>query len=397
MSVHSSPSKLQVALLAMLVLFSPLAIDIYLPALPQISETFHVEHALAQDTITWFLFAMGVGQLFAGPLADKLGRRTVALGGISIYAVSACLAWAAQSIDMMLMARLLQGLGACATSVAAFATVRDLFGPEKSGKMISYLNGAICFIPALAPILGSWLTQEFGWRSNFSFMAGFAVIVGAILFFQMKETNPATEKVAVFKFERYWSVLKTPSFIFHASLCLMAMGVIISYVTSAPIILIENLGLDMDEFTFWFGLNAVFNITAAFTAPKFMDRFGTYKTLVVGILLLGLAGALMLVLANQATALAFMFPIFLSSVGFAWILGASAGKALEPFGDRAGTAAALLGLFQMSGSGLLVGTMQRLQLEPQVMIALQMFLIVPALFVLFGKAGKSWHGALKQA
>lgn len=397
MSVHSSPSKLQVALLAMLVLFSPLAIDIYLPALPQISETFHVEHALAQDTITWFLFAMGVGQLFAGPLADKLGRRTVALGGISIYAVSACLAWAAQSIDMMLMARLLQGLGACATSVAAFATVRDLFGPEKSGKMISYLNGAICFIPALAPILGSWLTQEFGWRSNFSFMAGFAVIVGAILFFQMKETNPATEKVAVFKFERYWSVLKTPSFIFHASLCLMAMAVILAYVTSAPVVLMENLGLSMNEFTFWFGINAAFNIIAAFTAPKFMDRFGTYKTLVVGILLLGLAGALMLVLANQATALAFMFPIFLSSVGFAWILGASAGKALEPFGDRAGTAAALLGLFQMSGSGLLVGTMQRLQLEPQVMIALQMFLIVPALLVLFGKAGKSWHGVLKQA
>lgn len=397
MSVHSSPSKLQVALLAMLVLFSPLAIDIYLPALPQISETFHVEHALAQDTITWFLFAMGVGQLFAGPLADKLGRRTVALGGISIYAVSACLAWAAQSIDMMLMARLLQGLGACATSVAAFATVRDLFGPEKSGKMISYLNGAICFIPALAPILGSWLTQEFGWRSNFSFMAGFAVIVGAILFFQMKETNPATEKVAVFKFERYWSVLKTPSFIFHASLCLMAMAVILAYVTSAPVVLMENLGLSMNEFTFWFGINAAFNIIAAFTAPKFMDRFGTYKTLVVGILLLGLAGALMLVLANQVTALAFMFPIFLSSVGFAWILGASAGKALEPFGDRAGTAAALLGLFQMSGSGLLVGTMQRLQLEPQVMIALQMFLIVPALLVLFGKAGKSWHGVLKQA
>ena len=295
------------------------------------------------------------------------------------------------------MARLLQGLGACATSVAAFATVRDLFGPEKSGKMISYLNGAICFIPALAPILGSWLTQEFGWRSNFSFMAGFAVVVGAILFFQMKETNPATEKVAVFKLERYWSVLKTPSFVFHASLCLMAMAVILAYVTSAPVVLMESLGMSMNEFTFWFGINAAFNIIAAFTAPKFMDRFGTYKTLVVGILLLGLAGALMLVLANHATALAFMFPIFLSSVGFAWILGASAGKALEPFGDRAGTAAALLGLFQMSGSGLLVGTMQRLQLEPQVMIALQMFLIVPALFILFGKAGRSWHGVLKQA
>lgn len=143
-AMPSQVSKQQMVLLTLLVLFSPLAIDIYLPALPQISQAFHVEHALAQDTITWFLFAMGVGQLFAGPLADKYGRRTVALGGISIYALSALLAWSAQSIEWMLMARLLQGLGACATSVAAFATVRDLFGPQRSGKMISYLNGAIC-------------------------------------------------------------------------------------------------------------------------------------------------------------------------------------------------------------------------------------------------------------
>lgn len=392
-----SNSKFQVALLAMLVLFSPLAIDIYLPALPQISSAFHVEHALAQDTITWFLFAMGVGQLFAGPLADKLGRRTVALGGIFIYALSACLAWAAQSIEWMLVARLLQGLGACATSVAAFATVRDLFGPEKSGKMISYLNGAICFIPALAPILGSWLTQQFGWRSNFSFMAGFAVVVGTLMLVFMKETNPATEKQAVFKFERYWSVISTPSFLFHASLCMMAMAVILAYVTSAPVVLMEKLGLSMNEFTYWFGLNAVINIVSAFTAPKFMEKFGTHKTLVVGIGTLGLAGIVMFIMAEQQSAMAFMVPIFMSSVGFAWILGAAAGKALEPFGDRAGTAAALLGLFQMSGSGLLVGTMQRIGLEPQYMIALQMWIIVPALLVLFAKVGRSWHGVTAKA
>ena len=164
MHTSNPPQKTQMILLTLLVLFSPLAIDIYLPALPLISEAFHVEHALSQGTITWFLFAMGVGQLFAGPLADKLGRRTVALCGIGIYGLSALLAWGAQNIEWMLTARMLQGLGACATSVAAFATVRDIFGPEKSGRMISYLNGAICFIPALAPILGSWLTQQFGWR-----------------------------------------------------------------------------------------------------------------------------------------------------------------------------------------------------------------------------------------
>lgn len=386
-------SKMQMALLTMLVLFSPLAIDIYLPALPLISETFHVEHALSQDTITYFLFAMGIGQLFAGPLADKIGRRTVALGGISIYAMSACLAWAAQSIEWMLVARLLQGFGACATSVAAFATVRDIFGPKKSGKMISYLNGAICFIPALAPILGSWLTQQFGWRSNFSFMAGFAVLAGLAILLKMKETNPATEKQAVFKLSRYWAVLKTPTFIFHASLCMLAMSVILAYVTSAPVVLMEKLGLSMNEFTYWFGINAAINIAAAFSAPKFMDKFGTHKTLLVGISTLTIAGLVMFLLAEQATAFSFMFPIFMSSVGFAWILGASAGKALEPFGDKAGTAAALLGLFQMSGSGFIVGSMQRLSLEPQMMIALQMWLIAPALLILFSKAGRDWHYA----
>ncbi|WP_251768840.1 MULTISPECIES: multidrug effflux MFS transporter [unclassified Vibrio] len=385
---------MQMVLLTLLVLFSPLAIDIYLPALPQISQAFHVEHALAQDTITWFLFAMGVGQLFAGPLADKVGRRTVALGGISIYALSALLAWGAQNIEWMLAARLLQGLGACATSVAAFATVRDIFGPQKSGKMISYLNGAICFIPALAPILGSWLTQQFGWRSNFSFMAGFAMVALVAMCIGMKETNPAPSKEPVFRPSRYMAVLKTPSFIFHASLCMLAMAVILAYVTSAPVVLMENLGLSMNEFTLWFGINAVINIAACMTAPKFMDKYGTHKTLVVGIMTLGLGGVVMLVMAQQQSALAFMLPIFLSSVGFAWVLGAAAGKALAPFGDKAGTAAALLGLFQMSGSGLVVGTVQRLGMEPQVMIAVQMFIIVPGIFVLMSKAGKKWHAAI---
>ncbi len=126
-------------------------------------------------------------------------------------------------------------------------------------------------------------------------------------------------------------------------------------------------------------------------APKFMDKWGTHNTLVVGVVTLAIAGVVMLVMAETATPFAFMLPIFLSSVGFAWILGAAAGKALEPFGDKAGTAAALLGLFQMSGAGLLVGTMQRFALEPQLMITIQMWLLVPALGILFSKLGRQWH------
>ncbi|SNX50143.1 Multidrug resistance protein MdtL [Vibrio thalassae] len=393
--MQTAPSKIQIAALVMLVFFSPLAIDIYLPALTQISTAFDVEHTLAQDTITWFLFAMGVGQLFAGPLADKLGRRTVALGGIAIYGLSACLAWAAQSIDWMLAARLLQGLGACATSVAAFATVRDMYGPERSGKVISYLNGAICFIPALAPILGSYLTQQYGWRANFSFMAGFALFVGALVLFNMRETNSKQEGQRYFSLSRYIDVVRTPTFVFHASLCLLAMAVILAYVTSAPVVLMEQMGLTMDEFTYWFGLNAVFNIAACMLAPRVMDKIGTHKTLRLGISTLLVAGGLMAWGARFATPVSFMLPVIISSIGFALILGASAGKALAPFGDKAGTAAALLGLFQMSGSGLLVGIMQRAGLDAPYMVAMQMWLVLPALFILKSKVGKGWHQTVK--
>lgn len=389
--VSASPSRFQMVLLTLLVLFSPLAIDIYLPALPMIAKTFHVEHELTKLTITGFLFAMGLGQLFAGPLADKYGRRTVALVGITIYAMSAFLCWQAESIEWMLVGRLMQGLGACATSVAAFACVRDLFGPEKSGKMISYLNGAICFIPALAPILGSWLTQHYSWRANFSFMVVFAVICGTLLWFSMKETNPNQEKTATFQVSRYWDIVKNPSFLFHAGLCMLSMGVILAYVTSAPLVLMQRLGLSMDQFTFWFGINAAINIIACLTAPKVMDKLGTHRSITAGILLLGIAGTVMVVLSTEQAAWRFMLPIFISSLGFAWILGAAAGKALAPFGDKAGTAAALLGLFQMSGSGLVVALVQNLEMTPYWLIAIQMWLVVPALLVLFSDVGRKWH------
>jgi len=270
-----------------------------------------------------------------------------------------------------------------------------MFGAEQSGRMISYLNGAICFIPALAPILGSYITQQLGWRSNFSFMGCFAIVGGILLFIGMKETNPVKEKQNVFTVERYWSVLSNSTFLFHAVLCTISMSVILAYVTSAPIVLMNQMGLNMNEFTHWFGINAVINILAAFFAPKLMDKKGLHKALVIGIVIMFIAGVLMLILPSHQFAWAFMLPIFLSSIGFALVLGTSVGKALSPFEDKAGTAAALVGVFQMSGASVVVAIMQRLNITAQNTIALQMLCIVPALFFLLSNQGKSWHNAYR--
>lgn len=379
-----------ILLLVLLVLFSPLAIDIYLPAIPQMAEQLGAEVTLMQGTITWFLFSMGLGQLLVGPLADRYGRKPIALGGVLLYGLSALGAGFAASLGELMLARVLQGLGACATSVAAFSVVRDSYGPKKSGQMISYLNGAICFIPALAPLLGGWLTAKAGWSANFWFMAGYAVIVGSWLLWRMPETRPEETRSGgpLISWSRYSPVLRSPSFLFNATLCMLAMAVILAYVTAAPVQLMVRLGLDMSGFSYWFAANAALNILACFLAPRFIAKVGPRRTLRVGLLVLLLSAISLSLSMHIDHPLAMMGPVFLSSIGFAMILGSAAGMALAPFGHCAGTAAALLGLFQMSGSGALVGFIGALMHDPLNQLALHMWLLLPPLLVLMTRQGR---------
>ncbi|WP_323998418.1 multidrug effflux MFS transporter [Aeromonas dhakensis] len=379
-----------ILLLVLLVLFSPLAIDIYLPAIPQMAEQLGAEVTLMQGTITWFLFSMGLGQLLVGPLADRYGRKPIALGGVLLYGLSALGAGFAASLGELMLARVLQGLGACTTSVAAFSVVRDSYGPKKSGQMISYLNGAICFIPALAPLLGGWLTAKAGWSANFWFMAGYAVIVGSWLLWRMPETRPEETRSGgpLISWSRYSPVLRSPSFLFNATLCMLAMAVILAYVTAAPVQLMVRLGLDMSGFSYWFAANAALNILACFLAPRFIAKVGPRRTLRIGLLVLLLSAISLSLSMHIDHPLAMMGPVFLSSIGFAMILGSAAGMALAPFGHCAGTAAALLGLFQMSGSGALVGFIGALMHDPLNQLALHMWLLLPPLLVLMTRQGR---------
>lgn len=379
-----------ILLLVLLVLFSPLAIDIYLPAIPQMAEQLGAEVTLMQGTITWFLFSMGLGQLLVGPLADRYGRKPIALGGVLLYGLSALAAGFAASLGELMLARVLQGFGACATSVAAFSVVRDSYGPKKSGQMISYLNGAICFIPALAPLLGGWLTAKAGWSANFWFMAGYAVVVGSWLLWRMPETRPEETNSSgpLISWSRYSPVLRSPSFLFNASLCMLAMAVILAYVTAAPVQLMVKLGLDMNGFSYWFTANAALNILACFLAPRFIARVGPRRTLRIGLLVISLSAIALTLVQHIDHPLAMMGPVFFSSIGFAMVLGAAAGMALAPFGHCAGTAAALLGLFQMSGSGALVGITGWLMPDPLNQLALHMWLLLPPLLLLLTKRGR---------
>ena len=372
-------NKQLLPLLILMVIFSPLAIDIFLPALPIMAQDLSVSMTQIQWSITAFILSMGFGQLVAGPLADRYGRRPVAIGGIIIYGLSSIVAVYSDSLTFFLIYRLAQGLGACAIVVAAFASVRDKYNAIESGVMYSYLNSAICCIPALAPLLGNVLTEYFGWRSNFEFMAGYAVVAGAILFITLKETKPAhTEQhKRLITMARFTPVLKHPVFLFNAFVVMLAMAIIIAYVSSSPAWLMVKLGLDQQSFVYWFSLNAAINIIACFLAPRVLLRFGARVTIGFGMVLLIAAGILMFALLAWHKPVAFMLPIMISSLGFSLLMGACAGQALAPFGDKAGAASALLGFMQMSGSAVIVYLLQLLPLNEAEQLVLLMLTIIP--------------------
>jgi len=376
-------NKQLLPLLILMVIFSPLAIDIFLPALPIMAKEFVVPMTKIQWSITIFILSMGFGQLISGPLADRYGRRPIAMGGILIYGLASIVSAYSDSFTFFLLSRLAQGFGACAIVVAAFASVRDKYNAIESGVMYSYLNGAICCIPALAPLLGNVLTEYFGWRSNFEFMAGYAVFAGSILFFALKETRPehTVQHKNLISMAPFIPVIKHPVFLFNALVVMLSMAIIIAYVTSSPAWLMVRLGLDQQSFVYWFSLNAAINIVACILAPKLLIKFGARVTIGFGMVMLIFAGLLMLALLAWQTPIAFMLPIMISSLGFSLLMGACAGQALAPFGEKAGSASALLGFAQMSGSAVIVYLLQLLPINEAEQLVLLMLTIIPVYVV----------------
>ncbi|WP_076538156.1 multidrug effflux MFS transporter [Shewanella sp. UCD-KL21] len=367
-------------ILMFMVLLSPLAIDIYLPSMPTMALEYGVSGSQIQSTLVLFLFAMGLGQILIGPLADRFGRKPIALFGIVLYGVSSLIGATAVEFEVLQLARVLQGLAACSTSIVVFSAVRDCYTSQESVKMYSYLNGAICVIPALAPTLGGLLALQFGWRSTFIFMALYAIIVLAIVIFKFPETRPASTDTSgkLYRWGRYKPVLSDPHFMFYAATCMAAMASIITYVSYSPMWLIGHLGVSELAFSGLFGLNAVVNIAACFAAPVLVKRIGNRPGVVLALALMLTAAILEVVMqlvgpeTGLAAGFSFMLPMMLLCIGFAILLGPATSMALSAFGERAGTAAAMLGCIQMSGASVLAALIQMTDITAPYAVAILM-------------------------
>ncbi|PPA73274.1 Bcr/CflA family drug resistance efflux transporter [Achromobacter spanius] len=385
-AASSSSQRWLIGLLMGLVTLTPMGIDIYLPSLPAMAAGFGEPISALQASITLFIFAVGLGQMLIGPLADRYGRRPVALGGALAYLAGSALGAAATSLDVFYVARVIQGLGACSASLVAFAAVRDRFSPAVGARVYSYLNGALCSVPALAPMLGGALAVHAGWRSTFVFMVLFALGLMVLLARRFEETRvpPSGPRGALYSLRRYLPIVSSGRFLYFAMFGMAGMAMILLFVSAAPVVLVQQLGYSELGFSAWFGGNAAINIAAFFLAPTFIARFGRHTMVRVGMVALLLASAMHAAAwcwIPQA-AWVFMLPVAVLTVGFSLALGSGLSLALEPFAERAGTAAAVYGLFQMSGSAIVATVLLDTGVAPQAAMALIGAVIVLPLLLL---------------
>lgn len=366
-------------LLLSLILLGPLGIDLYLPTIPAIAKGLNSSESLIQSTIALFILVLGMGQLIAGPLVDKYGRKPIAIIGIILYMLGAAMAALAVSPLMFVSSRLLQGVAVCCTAVVAFSGVRDRFNGNEAARAFGFLNGTLNIVPALAPLLGGLLAEAFGWRAPFWFLALYGLLVLMLIILFLPETRPVdTQPVKSLPIKNYLRILRDDRFLIFALVNAGAMGMALTYVSLAPNVLMVGAGLSPLQFSLAFGANGFWIMAVSFVANRIIQKIGRPTCLMMGSVLMALGCLGLLFGLTQLSAeiqqhwLVYMLPVASACAGLAFMMGPATSYALEPYANEAGVASALVGFVQMAGGAGLGLLAMSLPIEPKLSLAIVM-------------------------
>ena len=346
-----------VLVLGAFIALGPLTIDMYLPALPTITDELLTTSATVQLTLTGTLLGLGLGQLVIGPLADRFGRKRPLLAGAAVHVLASLLCIVAPTVEVLGALRVLQGLGAAAGSVIALAIVRDLYTGRAAATLLSRLILVMGAAPVLAPTLGSWVLGFTSWRGVFGVLALYALVLLPIAFRALPETLPPHRRVTsgvAGTLRTYGSLLRDRTFVGLVLVAGLAMSAVMSYVSGASFVFQEQFGLDQQQFGLAFGSGAIWLIAATQLNPVLLRRFEPRQLLLGAVGAGAVAGLLLLAVASSGAGglLGVLLPLWLVLFTVGLALPNAPAVALARHGETAGTAAALLGAVQFSVGAL---------------------------------------------
>ena len=296
---EASSTVLQIAVLAGLAATGTLATNILLPSLPQMAASLNVTSAAVTSAITIFLAVFAVGQLAVGPISDRYGRCWPVLIGFAVFFAGSV--WCALAADLtsLLVGRVIQAAGACATSVLSRAIARDMFSGAALARAMALIMIAMAAAPGFSPLLGGALDHAFGWRSEFVLVAAFAAL-GAVAYGTVfGETHHATrtplDPLAIAK--TYLGLIADRRFVVPAATVSLILGGLFSMFSAAPRVLIEAMHFTPIQLGLFFAGTVLIVFAAGMLATRLAPRYGLDRP-ILSALLLAAAGSLAMLLVS---------------------------------------------------------------------------------------------------
>ncbi|MEM7292090.1 MAG: multidrug effflux MFS transporter [Pseudomonadota bacterium] len=353
------------ALLAALVAFGPLATDMYLPSLPTLMRVFDTTQQHVQLTLSLYLLGFAIGQLAYGPLSDRFGRRPMLMIGLALFIVASVAITSVDSIEAMIVWRVLQALGGCAGPVLGRAIVRDVFGPDSAARVLSYISAAMALAPAVAPMIGGLLDARLGWTSVFFALAVYGAIVLAMFATQLPETAPR-EIPTPFRLStltrNFGVLMKNSRWRYCTLACSSVYAGTFAFLSGSSFVIIDHYGFSSEQYGYVFGVIVTGYIISTLIGGKISARHTVDTLIGMGSVLAAISACamLLLTLSSYDSVLIVTLPTFFYAMSMGWVMPQSMAGALAPFPQMAGTASSLLGTVQMllaAAMGAIVGVL----------------------------------------
>lgn len=334
--------------LAALNSIGPFTIDAYLPAFPAIEKDLATNAIAMQQSLTAYMIPFSVMMLWHGAISDALGRKRVIVVGLGVYALASIVCVFAPTVQWLLVGRALQGMSAGVGVIVGRAVVRDVLDGPAAQRLMSHVAMVFSIAPAIAPIIGGNLSEWFGWRSIFVFLALIALVQMYLTVRHLPETLPVEKRQSMHPahlLRAYLSILGNPGFVL-LGLCMSCLfGAFFIYVMSAPVFLMRHLNLGSTEFAWLFVPLVIGMITGSILAVRYSRRHTPEQTIRVAYAIAGVASLLNL-LANYLLpdAVVTRIPqLAVHTVALNLAFPSLTLKALDMFPERRGTAASCQG------------------------------------------------------
>lgn len=333
---------------AMLTMFGPVAMDVYLPVLPSLAAELDAGVSATQLTVTACLVGLALGQLLGGPLSDRWGRRIPLLIGIVAFIVASALCAMSQSLVGLIVWRTVQGLAGGVGLVIAQASGRDVYEGTRLTRYYSRIIVISGVAAVAAPVIGGQMAEYMTWRGFFVVLALFGVVVLASVVVALPETLAPTQRTSggVQEILGNFKVLKRDSlFVWSTVVSSLTSGAYFAYLAGAAFVLQDNFGLSPSMFSLSFAVNALGFAVCGFAAGRVAEKIGNVRVLKCGILIM-MAGALIYLLSAQFLENVWVIAVaFLAiAAGAAVVSPPSTTLALKDHPEIAGTAASILGV-----------------------------------------------------